>query len=70
MTTLKTVGILSNAQLNGLLESLPKVAIIHRGEITVTVSAMKNGEKLKVLSAAKTGSKWHVMAVPGLVVIA
>ena len=65
MSTLKTVASMSLAQLNGLLDSLPKAARINRGDGIVTVYAPNDK---KVISAASAnGLTWHVMAVEGLI---
>ena len=64
--------LLTTAQLDALLSTIEKLpsATVHRHADIVTVTATRKatGETVKVLSAAtRDGSRWHVMAVPGLV---
>ena len=62
---LKTVGVMTDSQINDLLNGFPKKAEIHRSETIHTVYA-PNGTK--VLSAAQVAhNQWHVMAVAGLI---
>lgn len=62
---MKTLGLLSTRQLDGLLGSFPKAARIERTDSTVSVYAPKGQHVLSAVSP--NGRQWHVMTVPGLV---